>query len=192
MSKFLPFFFEDLQKSKLDPKLLARKGYEIKYNLMPYWGQIMHASTFVEKVLREHLGKKNGKALLGDLIQNFSKDNNAKKYPTLIKDLNKLNTKCRIIWSHGALTFKEEKGKIVAYLIANLKISKAKYKESRIKIDEKYLNKIMTIFNKVFTEFEIMFYAKDNSGKPLLHIKTPFIIPIITDQKKVDFTFVKP
>lgn len=189
-----PIFFEKINtfdglNDEKRGKILSEivKDYNILYTI---WGRIMHYSTNIEHMLKEHLNYENRKITLGALIGEFKEDCKVKrcftKYSKLISTLSKLNKKCRIIWSHGLLTYSLKKGRLIKHLIYAEKNRRRIWVKKKTEIDNDYFANVANIlFPKVLKGLIDMYDARD------LEIKTSFIVPVQKDNGVFDFIFVK-
>ncbi len=183
-----PIFFDRLiDLSKEEVEKIPTKILEDLKGLYEIWGRIMHYSTDIENMLKEHLNLENEKMMLGSLIEKFKEDSSAKKHPQLLLDLDKLNKKCRILWAHGFLMYALENGQLVNYLVYTEKDeSTGEWSKKKISIGNDYFDQIANvIFPEVIGGLFKMYDKKD------LKTKTSFIVPLQKDSGASDFIFVK-
>jgi len=176
---YYPIFFEGLDNlseeeiKKNIPEIM--NDLEVLYSL---WGKIMHYSTDVENMLKEHLELEEG-VMLGPLIKKFGDDSDAQKHPQLLLDLDELNNKCRIVWAHGILKYSVEYGKLIKHLVYTERSTGV---EQKIEINNDYFDNVTNIvFPNVFKGLYDMHTLKD------LKVKTPFIVPIKRDDGTFEF-----
>ncbi len=185
---YYPIFFKGLTNlTKEEGVEIAPKILEDLEGLYKIWGKIMHYSTDVENMLKEHLNLEDEKMMLGSLIEKFKRDSNARKHPQLLSDLDKLNEKCRILWAHGYLMYALENGQLVNYLVYTEKDEgTGEWSKKKISIGNAYFDQIANIiFPEVIGGLFKMYDEKD------LKTKTSFIIPVQKDSGVFDFIFVK-
>lgn len=189
--------FKKLDKIEKGKEMeIASKALKDQELLFTIWGRIMHHSTMIENMLKEHLNLENDKMGLDLLIKKFEEDCKGKrcltKYSKLISLLKKLNKECRIVWAHGCLTYSLKKGKLIKHLIYAKKNRAGSWMKKEIEIKNDYFDNIANIlFPRVFDELLKMWDARDSEGNPQLKTKTPFIIPVNKGNGIIDFIFVK-
>lgn len=191
-----PIFFENIhnldglsadERNRVLSEML--KDCNILYEI---WGRIMHYSTNIEHMLREHLDHENEVVMLGRLITEFCSDTNTQNYPQLILDLNDLKEKCRNLWAHGTLTYAFEGGKLIKYLINRQRDQRGIETIEKIEIDNDYFDNIANIlFPKVLEGLFKMWDTENPDGTRHLRTKTSFILPVQKDNRVWDFIFVK-
>jgi len=193
----LPIFFKKLDKIKEgEGKRISYDILEDREKLLQIWGRIMHYSTNIENILKEHLNYENRNFGLGKLIDEFERDCRSKRrfirYSKLISALKKLNKKCRIIWSHGCLTYSLKRDILIKHLIYSEENRRGVWIRRRREVGNDYFDQIANkLYPEVISGLFSMWDTRDSNGNPHLKIKTPFIIPIQEDSGIINFIFVK-
>ncbi len=194
---YLPIFFENLEKiPEKDGVRIATEILQDREKLSSIWGRIMYYNTNIENILKEHMNLKSENITLGRLIDKFETDCKNKrrltKYYKLISLLRKLNKKCRVLWSHGCLTYSLRKGKWIKHLIYADKNNRGRWIERKVEIDNNYFDKEANIlYPEVVDSLMKMVDERDSKGEPHLNRKTSFIIPMQDDLGNGTFIFVK-